>query len=107
MGIPDLTRIMTRGCACALALLALGGLIAFDAVAPEAVAGMGGAPSGGGASGGGAGAPVKPGFAPSPISEQDPAARSARSIECAERADAQGLQGRTRKHFLHDCKRGV
>jgi hypothetical protein len=36
----------------------------------------------------------------------DPAERSARSIECSQKADAQGLQGKTRKHFLRECKRG-
>jgi hypothetical protein len=37
---------------------------------------------------------------------QDPAERSARSIECAQKADAQGLQGKMRKHFLRECKQG-
>ena len=41
-----------------------------------------------------------------PAAKQDPAERSARSIECAQKADAQGLQGKTRKHFLRECKRG-
>lgn len=36
----------------------------------------------------------------------DPAERSARSIECAQKADAQGLEGKTRRHFLRECKRG-
>ena len=36
----------------------------------------------------------------------DPAERSARSIECAQKADAQGLQGKTRRRFLRECKRG-
>jgi hypothetical protein len=36
----------------------------------------------------------------------DPAERSARSIECSQKADAQGLQGKTRRHFLRECKRG-
>ncbi len=36
----------------------------------------------------------------------DPAERSARAIECAQKADAQGLQGKTRKHFLRECRRG-
>ena len=96
---------MTLGSASALALLALGAPAAFDPVAQEAVAGMGGMPTDGGPLGGGMGAPLKPVPVPFPVS--DPAARSARSTECAQRADAQGLQGRVRKHFLHDCKRGV
>jgi hypothetical protein len=41
-----------------------------------------------------------------PAAKQDPADRSARSIECAQKADGQGLQGKTRKHFLRECKRG-
>jgi psiF repeat len=41
-----------------------------------------------------------------PAANPDPAERSARSIECAQKADAQGLQGKTRKHFLRECKRG-
>jgi psiF repeat len=36
----------------------------------------------------------------------DPAERSARSIECSQKADAQGLQGKTRRRFLRECKRG-
>jgi hypothetical protein len=36
----------------------------------------------------------------------DPAERSAKSIECAQKADAQGLQGKARRHFLRECKRG-
>jgi hypothetical protein len=89
-------RITTLGCACALALLALEAAAPFDAVAQEATAGMG-APGG----------PVKPVSVPLPAPDQDPAARSARSIECAQKADAQGLQGKARKHFLHECKRTV
>jgi hypothetical protein len=41
-----------------------------------------------------------------PAAKQDSAERSARSIECAQKADAQGLPGKTRKHFLRECKRG-
>jgi len=99
---------VTLACACVFALLPLGILAAFGAVAQEAVAGMGGgAATSGGPSGGGVGAPVKPVFDPFPVSEQNRAARSARSIECAQKADAQGLEGKTRKHFLHECKPGL
>ena len=42
-----------------------------------------------------------------PAAKPDPAERSARSIECAQKADAQGLQGKTRKHFLRECKLGA
>jgi hypothetical protein len=49
-----------------------------------------------------------PAAAASPAApEGDPATRSARSIECAQKADAQGLQGKIRKHFLHQCKSSV
>jgi hypothetical protein len=37
----------------------------------------------------------------------DPGELFARSIECAQKADARGLQGKTRKHFLHECKSGI
>ncbi|MGB7974791.1 MAG: hypothetical protein WCF81_10695 [Roseiarcus sp.] len=53
------------------------------------------------------GAPVKPAAEPLPAPKQDPAVLSARSIECAQKADAQGLQGKTRKRFLLECKRGL
>ena len=63
--------------------------------------GMGGAPSGGASTG-----EVKPSD-PLAAPERDPAERSAKSIECAQKADAQGLQGKNRKHFLHKCRSGV
>ena len=34
----------------------------------------------------------------------DAAARSARSIECSQKADAQDLHGKPRKHFMRECK---
>jgi psiF repeat len=89
-------RITTLGWACALALLTLEVVASCSAAAQDATAGMGAS-----------GAPLKPISVPLPAPEQDPAARSARSIECAQKADAQGLQGKTRKHFLHECKRSV
>jgi hypothetical protein len=114
-------RIATLACACALSLFASEVIFAFDTAAQNATPGMGGAPSsgvgggstagmsggpsGGGASGGAAG--MKPNSVPLPAPEKDPAARSARSIECAQKADAQGLQGKPRKHFLHECRSGV
>ena len=39
--------------------------------------------------------------------KRDPGELSARSIECAQKADARGLEGKTRKHFLHECKSGI
>lgn len=101
--MPDRMRMMTLGSACALAVLALGTPTAFDAMAQQA-AGMSGAPSRG-TSSSSPGALLK--AAPLPVSERDPAARFARSIECAQKADAQGLEGKIRKRFLHECKRGV
>ena len=97
-------RIVILGCACALAFFATGAAADFDAVAQQAVAGMGGAPSGGVSVGV---AEMKPNSVPLSTPEPDPAARSARSIECAQKAGARGLEGRSRKRFLHACKRGV
>lgn len=87
--------------ACALSLIASEALLAFGSVAQTAAVAMDG--SSGGASGG----PTKPAPVLLPLSEQDPAARSAKSIECAQKADARGLIGKQRKRFLHECKRGV
>jgi len=51
---------------------------------------------------------MKPNNAPpAQTPEQDPAARSAKSIECSQKADAQDLHGKPRKHFIHNCKRGI
>jgi hypothetical protein len=52
--------------------------------------------------------PASGGLASDPIAaaSPDPAERSARSIECSQKADAQGLQGKTRRRFLRECKRG-
>ena len=94
-------RIVTRVCACALSLFVSAAVLVCEAGAQNATAGMGdGAPSG-------SPTEVKPGSVPLPTPERDPAARSARSIECAQKADAQGLEGKTRKHFLHECRSGV
>ena len=89
-------RIVILSCACALAFFATGA--DFDAVAQQAVAGMGGV-SGGVAE-------MKPNSVPLPAPEPDPAAQSARLSECAQKADARGLAGKSRKHFLDECKRG-
>ena len=45
-------------------------------------------------------APVRPASTPLPASEQDPAERSAKSIECAQKADARGLAGQTAQALL-------
>ena len=92
-------RIVTLVCACALSLFVSAAVLVCEAAAQNA-AGVGGGPSSGPAT------EAKPGSVPLPAPERDPAARSARSIECAQKADAQGLQGKPRKHFLRECKRG-
>jgi hypothetical protein len=100
-------RITTLACACALAIAASEMGVPSGAAAQTATAGMGPS-SGGSSSGAGSSAGVadmKPNSVPAP--EQDPAAQSARSIECAQKADAEGLQGKPRKRFLRECRRGV
>jgi hypothetical protein len=67
------------------------------------MAGMGDAPP----ASGGSTAPAMVAAEAVDAASPDPAERSARSIECAQKADAQGLQGKTRRHFLHECKRGL
>jgi len=92
-----LTRISTLVCACALALAASEAISAFDAAGQILPAGVGGGES----------PNTKPSSDPLASSPQrDPAERSARSIECSQKADAQALQGKIRKHFLHQCKSG-
>ena len=39
-----------------------------------------------------------------PAARQDPAERSARSIECAQKADAQGVGGKARRRVLRECR---
>jgi psiF repeat len=94
-------RIVTLVCASALALFVSGAAVVYEAAAQNATAGsMGGV-------GPSPATEAKPGSDPLPAPERDPAARSARSIECAQKADAQGLEGKPRKHFLHECRSGV
>ncbi len=94
-------RITTLICACGLALFSSEVLIAFDAVAQTSPPVARAAPPGS------ALVEMTPSSDPVAAAEKDPAERSARAIECAQRADAQGLQGKTRKHFLHKCKSGA
>jgi hypothetical protein len=82
-------RIQSLVCAAALCLCAAGGAFAFDAAVPD---GSAAAP-----------AAAKSNSAPS----EDAGARSAKSIECSQKADAQNLHGKPRKHFMRECKRGV
>jgi psiF repeat len=56
--------------------------------------------------GGGSAAPAVLASESLAAASPDPAEQSARSIECAQKADAQGLQGKTRKRFLRGCKHG-
>ena len=107
-------RITTLVGASALTFFAPAVALAFDAAAPNATAGMSGGPAGGGAAGGGVGGPtveMKPNPVPSPsgspLPESDPAERSAKSIECSQKAEAQGLHGKPRRRFMHECKHGA
>ena len=88
-------RIVSLVWAAAFCLIASETLLTFGALAQITTAG------------GGSGATVRLVAETLPAAKQDPAERSARSIECAQKADAQGLQGKTRKHFLRECKRGT
>jgi psiF repeat len=85
----------------ALFLIASETALTLGAAAQTLTAGMGdAAPASGGLA-----APAM--LASDPIAASpDPAERSARSIECSQKADAQGLQGKTRRRFLRECKRG-
>jgi hypothetical protein len=95
-------RVVSIGFAGALSLIASETPLTLGAAAETSTAGMGNVSS---ASGGSAAPPL---LASEPLAaaSPDPAEPSARSIECAQKADAQGLQGKTRRHFLRECKRG-
>jgi len=95
-------RITALVFACTLAVATAEASPALDASAQIVPAGMGGgAPSGGAST-----SEMKPSD-PLPAGAQDPAERSARSIECAQKADARALRGKIRKRFLHECRSGV
>jgi hypothetical protein len=95
-------RTVSLVCAGAFCLIASETLLTFGAVARITTAGVAGASS----AAAGSFATVRLVAETLPAGKQDPAERSARSIECAQKADAQGMQGKTRKHFLRECKRG-
>ena len=95
-------RIVSLVCAGAFCLIASETLLTFGALAQITTVGIVDASS----AGGGSVATVRLVAETLPAAKQDPAERSARSIECAQKADAQGLQGKTRKHVLRECKRG-
>ncbi len=80
-------RIITLGCAAALLVFVSSGAFAFDAAAPDDSAG---ASSG----------------TTKPPGAEDAGARSAKSIECSQKADAENMHGKARKHFMHECKHG-
>jgi hypothetical protein len=94
-------------CACTLSLIASGAVLTLIVAAQTATAGMAGPASGGGPSGDSADGRLAENSVPLPAPERDPAARSAKAIECAQKADARGLLGKQRKRFLHECKSGV
>jgi psiF repeat-containing protein len=100
-------RFASLVCAWVLALIVSETLLTFGSIAQIATVGLDGASSGGGPSGNGGNTGSVRLASESLPAKQDPAERSARSIECAQKADAQGLQGKTRKHFLRECKRGA
>ena len=82
-------RMIILGCAAALSVFISGGAFAFDAAAPDDSTG-----------GSNSMKPKTPG-------SEDAGARSAKSIECSQKADAQNLHGKPRKHFMHECKHGA
>ncbi len=88
-------RMVTLMCVCALSLFNSSATFAFDAAA-DAIVGMDG------------GGPAIEDMKPSSAQGAEPGAgeRSARSIECSQKADAQGLHGKPRRHFMHVCKSG-
>ena len=81
---------ITLVCAAALFVCVSGGAFAFDAAAPDDSTS---APT-----------TMKPQAQPG---AEDAGARSAKSIECSQKADAQNLHGKPRKHFMHECKHGA
>jgi psiF repeat len=83
-------RILTFGCAAAFCLFISGGAFAFDAAAPDDTTGTANS--------------TKPQMTPG---SEDAGARSAKSIECSQKADAQNLHGKPRRHFMHECKHGA
>jgi len=95
-------RLVSLVCAGVFCLIASETLVTFGALAQITMAGIEGAPS----AGGGSLATLRRVAESLAAANQDPAERSARSIECAQKADALGLQGKMRKHFLRECKQG-
>ena len=88
-------RVLSLAFAAALSLALAGGASAFEASDDATQAPSSAAPSAK------APAPAKPAPGAGGAAE-----RTARSIECSQKADAQGLHGKPRKHFMRDCKHG-
>ena len=93
-------RNVSLVCTGVLCLIASETLLTFGAVARTTTAGMVGASS----AAAGSLATVRLVAETLPAGKQDPAERSARSIECAQKAAAQGLQSKARRHVLRECK---
>jgi len=83
-------RLAPFACAAALSLFAPACASALDAAGPGRTVT----------------AEMKPDGATSPATPGDAAERSAKSIECSQKADAQNLHGKLRKQFMRECKRG-
>ena len=82
-------RINALVCAAALSIFNVHGALAFDAAAPEASTNASEV-----------GAHVAP-------TSEEAAARSAKSIECSQKADVQNLHGKRCKQFMRKCKPGL
>ena len=96
-------RIVSLVCAGAFCLIVSETLLTFGALAQITTAGIVDASF----AGGGSVATVRLVAETLRAAKPDPAERSARSIECAQKADAQRLEGKPRKHFLHECRSGI
>ena len=96
-------RMMILVYAGGLSLIVAGAATAFDAATPDASTPAKGAssldlkPNN---------ADLKPNNAAAGV-DQHPGERSAKSIECSQKADAKDLHGKPRKHFIHECNRSI
>lgn len=89
-------RIVTLVCAGSLSLVFSIAAFAFEAAAPDDSTMPKGA----------AAVEMNPRRAAS-VPNADLGPRSARSLECSQKADAQALHGKPRKHFMRRCKGGM
>jgi hypothetical protein len=95
-------RVVSIGLVGALFLIASETPLTLGAAAETPTAGVGDVSS---TSGGSAAPAIMASETPAAAST-DPAERAAKSSECSQKADAQGLQGKARRRFLRECKRG-